>query len=110
MSVSSPVHSKKFILRLKTAFMGCAEAHFHFVVAIFGDRIKTSAVGTGPVLSGLHRRQAKDIRMVVRYDDDLDLCDIVFAHVCEPRYSELGAMVAWCGLGFCILHFSKRKV
>ena len=29
-----PVHGKKSILRMKTAFIDCAEAKFHFVVAI----------------------------------------------------------------------------
>jgi hypothetical protein len=29
-----PVHSKKSILRMKTAFIDCAEANFLFVVAI----------------------------------------------------------------------------
>jgi hypothetical protein len=29
-----PVHSKKSILRMKTAFIDCAEADFLFVVAI----------------------------------------------------------------------------
>jgi hypothetical protein len=28
------VHSKKSILRMKTAYIGCAEANFHFEVAI----------------------------------------------------------------------------
>ena len=32
--VALPVHSKKSILRMKTAFIDCAEANFLFVVAI----------------------------------------------------------------------------
>jgi hypothetical protein len=33
-STPNPVHSKKSILRMKTAFIDCAEANFLFVVAI----------------------------------------------------------------------------